>query len=34
MHRSGQIILIDSDGLHIKDDEKSENNLIKKMCVK
>ena len=32
MHRSGQIILRESDGPHIKDDEKSENNMTKK-CV-
>ena len=34
MHRSGKIILRESDGPHIKDDEKSENNMMEKMCVK
>ena len=33
MHISGQIILTESGGPHIKNDEKSENNMIKK-CVK
>ena len=32
MHKSGQIILWESDRPHIKDDEKSENNMRKK-CV-
>ena len=34
MHRRGQIILRESDVPHITDDEESENNMIKKMCVK
>ena len=33
MHRSGEIILMESDGPHIKDDGKIENDVIK-MCVK
>ena len=32
MHRSGPIILRESDVPHIKDDKKSENNMIKNVC--
>ena len=34
MHRRGQIKLRESNGAYIKDDEKSENNMIKKMRMK
>ena len=34
MHRSGQIILRESDRPRVKDDENSVNNMIKKMCMK
>ena len=32
MHRSGQIILWESDGPHIKNEGKSENNMTKNVC--